>query len=169
MKKNLLMPVAAMLIAVILAACFKTEDIQPCTPNTLAQDRHIIDSFNTANNTNLTWDSEVNWYYQITNPGNGSTPTQDSLVTFKIVGKTMANIQFMSVEVTDPRNSQGWYTDPLLKFSLVKLAEGGTIRVVVPSSLNGLNCRPGQTSTGQTIPGNSQLIYDVTLTDVRKP
>lgn len=170
MKKAIWMPVAAIMAAVVLTACFKKDDTVRCTPNTLQRDREIIDSFALENGLDLTWDNSDtgNVYFQIISEGSGSMPTLDSLVTFEIAGKTITGTKIVEEEVTDAKYSIRDYQNGILSYSLRKLKVGGTIKIVIPSSLNGLACNQGQTSSGAVIPPNSQFVYDITLTGVKE-
>lgn len=169
MKKTIWIALILVIASIGFNACIKKDKVDPCTPNTLARDRAIIDSAAMANGWNLQWDSEKSVYFEIINPGSGSKPTSDSLVAFTATGQTLNAVKFADAKVETATYPLSYYNDLLLTYSLVKLQKGGSIRVIIPSLLNGYSCNPAQTNTGASIPGNSQFVYTISLTDVKKP
>ncbi|MFT4092112.1 MAG: hypothetical protein QM640_00640 [Niabella sp.] len=167
MKKIFWLPVATVMITVVFTACLKSDDTTSCTNNTLAQDQHIIDSFAAVSGLELTWDSDNYLYYQVMDPGTGSTPTSDSLVAFTWVGTTMSGTQFTSYTASTATYSLSYYDNSLLTYALTKLQEGGSIKIIFPSSVS-YGCS-ATTVNNVTIPGNSQIVYDISLTDVANP
>ena len=103
--------------------------------------------------------SSTGIYYKIANPGTGSAITVDSTVTAKYTGKLLNGNVF---DKSDAGASfllsgtiAGWrQTVPLLK-------EGGSMRIVVPSSqAYGMAGNP-------SIPAFSPLDFDITVTEVK--
>lgn len=169
MKKLFWMFSITLATTLFISSCVKDDKTPPCTPNTLARDRQIIDSAAAVNGWNLVWDLDKSVYYEIVNPGSGSKPTADSLVAFTATGKTLTDVQIANVSVSTAAYPLSYYNDLMLTYALLQLQKGGVMRIVIPSSLNGYSCNQVQTTTGATIPGNSQFVYTITLTDVKTP
>lgn len=171
MKKKFWLPVAAVVTALALTACLKNDDVVRCTPNELSRDRAIIDSFALKNSLDLIWDGTDTGqlYVQIINPGTGSMPSLDSIVAFKLSGKLLngTEISKAEIKVTDAKYRLRELNNGVLNYGLRKIKEGGSIKLIVPSRLNGLNCTQGQGQNGTIIPANSQIVYDLTLDDVK--
>ncbi|MCH5597003.1 FKBP-type peptidyl-prolyl cis-trans isomerase [Niabella ginsengisoli] len=171
MKKSFWLPMMAVVTALALTACLKNEDdVVRCTPNSLERDRAIIDSFAFENDLNLTWDATDTGqiYVQIISEGTGSMPNLDSLVAFKMTAKLLSGSEILAADVTTATNSVRYYNNFIIAYSLRKLREGGSLKIIVPSRNNGLNCNEGRAENGNVIPSNSQIIYDVSLTDVKQ-
>src|SRR5690606_3068650 len=173
MKKKLWIPAAAVVTALVLTACFKNDDdVAQCTPNTLAQDQHVIDSFINENGYDyLTYNSTYYVYTGVTGAGTGSTPKADSLIAFKysirlMNGTTLGTSDTISTYGSQPlRLSDLQSTEPILYNAFQGIGESGSIRVIAPSSLYsytsliyGGGCKQ-QTSADGTIviPAYSQL------------
>lgn len=171
MKKAIWMPLAAIMVAVMLTACFKKDDTVQCTSNTLTRDKQIIDSILGSEISSYTFDEQASLYYRIDEPGSGEQPTTtDSLVAFKYVGRILngfgdgAIIDSLTVKeatykVSDFSGLIG------VTYALPKIRKGGSISVIIPSSqLFGCN----EVNGVNRIPANSQLIYQYDLTDVKR-
>lgn len=176
MKKTVLVLLVTLFSTVFVVSCLKNDDDVQCTSYTLEQDKHIIDSFMNKKGYTLTYNTDTGVYSGIITPGQGSMPTADSIVYFKFVGTLMDGtiVDSASTTATSTQPLKNYYAStwpfvPLFAyFALPKLKEGGTMRIIIPSSRNA-GCYSYQTPLGKTVPANSQIIYDVTLTDVKKP
>ncbi|WP_018628216.1 hypothetical protein [Niabella aurantiaca] len=173
MKKTLLIPVTAVVAAVTMfAACVKN-DGPSCVPYTLEQDKHIIDSFINANSLEsvITYSAESSWYEGTMDPGAGSMPKADSIISFKYSISLMDGTVIFASD-TIKQNDDGSpiklsnIKDPLNSV-FAELQKGGKYRYIYPSSVY-FSCAP-QTINGKTVPGSSELIYDYTLTEVKAP
>jgi len=97
--------------------------------------------------------------YQIVNPGSGLTPTLTSRVSVRYTGKLMNGSIFDSntgvpVQFLLNQVIAGWQLGlPLIK-------KGGTIRLIIPSSL-----AYGCNASGP-IPGDAVLYFEIELVDV---
>ena len=98
-------------------------------------------------------------YYEIINPGSGSTPTRNSSVSVTYIGKLLNESKFD--EATSPVSLsladviEGWQIGiPLIK-------KGGRIKLIIPSAL-AYGCNPNG-----SIPANSVLYFDISLRDVQ--
>ncbi len=156
MKKLLLASVIS-LSCLLMISCGKT-DSGACQPASVASEKSQMVAYCTTNNINYTEHSS-GILYQIIDPGSGSRPTVDSLVSVVYTGKLMNNTQFdaTSNPITFPLSGviDGW------KIAIPLLQKGGHIKMVIPSSL-------AYSCTGYgSIPPNTPLFFDVTLTDVK--
>ena len=154
MKRNVLL---AFLVAPLLfAACGKTSE--PCVPATVASEKAAMVAYCTANNITYT-EHASGILYEIMSPGLGAQPTLTNTVATVYTGKLLNNTQFdaSANPVSFLLNGviKGWQIAiPLIK-------KGGRIKMVIPSSL-----AYGCNGSG-SIPPNSPLYFEVTLTDVR--
>ena len=137
------------------SSCVKNE---VCKSKTVDSERGTIAGYAAANLIVGTEHSS-GVYYQITNPGNGATPTGTSTVTVKYTGKLLNGQIFdnqttTAVSINLSQVIEGW------KIGLPLIQKGGTIRLIIPSSL-GYGC----VGFG-TVPGNSILYFEIELVDV---
>ncbi len=96
-------------------------------------------------------------YYQVITPGSGTTPTINSHVDVTYTGKFTDNTVFDSGTTDFPLNGviEGWQIGiPLIK-------KGGKIKLIIPPAL-AYGC-----DNYRGIPGNSILVFDVDLLDVK--
>jgi FKBP-type peptidyl-prolyl cis-trans isomerase len=154
MKRNVLL--AFLLAPLLFAACGKTSE--PCVPATVASEKAAMVAYCTANNITYT-EHASGILYEIMSPGLGAQPTLTNTVSTVYTGKMLNNSQFdaSANPVSFLLNGviKGWQIGiPLIK-------KGGRIKMVIPSSL-----AYGCNGSG-SIPANSPLYFEVTLTDVR--
>jgi FKBP-type peptidyl-prolyl cis-trans isomerase len=154
MKRNVLL---AFLVAPLLfAACGKTSE--PCVPATVASEKAAMVAYCTANNITYT-EHASGILYEIMSPGLGAQPTLTNTVSTVYTGKLLNNSQFdaSANPVSFLLNGviEGW------KIGIPLIKKGGRIKMVIPSSL-----AYGCNGSG-SIPANSPLYFEVTLTDVR--
>jgi FKBP-type peptidyl-prolyl cis-trans isomerase FkpA len=145
----------AALVMFLLTGCMKQE--QGCTAVDPKTEEPQIVTYATANGINAVKDYS-GLYYEIINPGSGSTPTANSSVTVAYTGKLLnGNIfdqrSYYSEKMT--ALMEGWQIGlPLIK-------KGGQIKLIIPSSL-AYRC-----IGAPNIPSNAVLYFDVTLIDVK--
>jgi FKBP-type peptidyl-prolyl cis-trans isomerase len=154
MKRNVLL--AFLLAPLLFTACGKTSE--PCVPATVASEKAAMVAYCTANNITYT-EHASGILYEIMSPGLGAQPTLTNTVSTVYTGKLLNNSQFdaSANPVSFLLNGviKGWQIGiPLIK-------KGGRIKMVIPSSL-----AYGCNGSG-SIPANSPLYFEVTLTDVR--
>ena len=143
-------------IALCMVGCVKDKT---CVPKTVASEQATMQSFATANNM-VVQAHPSGMLYQIVNPGNGATPNLASLVSVRYTGKLMNGTIFDS-RTTSPTEFilgqviTGW------QIGVPLLQKGGTIRLIIPSSL-----AYGCTATGP-IPADAVLYFEIELVDVR--
>lgn len=116
-------------------------------------------NYATANGLTVT-DHSSGIQYQVISAGAGQTPTLSSTVSVRYTGKLMDGTVFDSATgtpVTFPLNQviPGW------QLALPLIAEGGLIRVIIPSSL-----AYGCAGYG-SIPPNAVLFFEIQLVDVQ--
>jgi FKBP-type peptidyl-prolyl cis-trans isomerase FkpA len=140
-------------LALTVAGCNKS-DKAGCTPAAEIDAKML--AYISANGITATKHSS-GMYYQIITPGSGATPTINSNVQVTYVGKFTDNTSFDSGTTSFPLNGviEGWQIGiPLIK-------KGGKIKLIIPPGLAyGCNDYRG-------IPGNSILVFDVDLLDVK--
>ena len=129
-----------------------------CTPKTVASEVATMQNFATTNGLTVQTHSS-GLLYQIVNPGSGLTPTLTSRVSVRYTGKLMNGSIFDSntgvpVQFLLNQVIAGWQLGlPLIK-------KGGTIRLIIPSSL-----AYGCNASGP-IPGDAVLYFEIELVDV---
>ena len=151
----------SLLIVVLLSGCLK-KNKESCNYNSCSNKapsgeiQAVLDYLASQGITNAQ-EHCSGVYYVIDNPGSGKQPDACSAVDVNYVGKLTNGTQFDAgthYQNYLTRLIQGWANGvPLIK-------EGGKIRLYIPPSLG------YGSSTYQTIPGNSVLIFDITLNAV---
>jgi len=130
-----------------------------CKDKTVQSEEAAILAYASANGITGTLHSS-GVYYQVTNPGSGLTPTNTSKVFVTYTGKLLNGTQFDAG--TTPAG--GWVLGSLIpgwQIGLPFIQKGGSIKLIIPSSL-AYGC-----AGRRTIPGNSILYFDISLTDVQ--
>ena len=177
MKRKLWIPIAAVAVAFVFTACLKNDDdIVQCTPNTLAQDQHVIDSFMNENEiTYLTYNPSYKAYIGMATPGDGAQPTTNSEIAFRqtiklLNGTVLAND---SIYKNSNTNSNLKYSDfsseSPIHYLLTNGKLNGSMRLIYPSSWNSLGwwgCQSQSLQSGIVVPAYSQIIIDYTLTGI---
>jgi FKBP-type peptidyl-prolyl cis-trans isomerase FkpA len=143
-------------VSLVTSSCMKNDG--GCRNKTVGSEEAAITAYATANGINATRHAS-GLYYQVINPGSGTTPTTSSTVTVKYVGKLLDGTIFdqNSIGVALPLSNviAGW------QIGIPLIQKGGQIKLIIPSSL-AYGC------TGQgPIPANAILYFDVTLVDVQ--
>jgi len=151
MLKNSLLLVLFSSLLFMNGSCIKDG---ACKNKSIDSERSTILAYAATQGLTVTEDPSGIFYY-IVNPGTGASPTASSTVRVNYVGRLTTGTIF--VQTTNPVNIalsqviKGWqYGLPLIK-------AGGTLRLLVPSSL-GYGC----TGFG-TVPENSILDFSIDL------
>lgn len=146
--------VSSMVLAVTLLGCGNKDKGNSCT--TATEDDVKMQKYITDNGVSATKHAS-GLYYQIIEPGTGSTPTINSTVKAKYTGTYTNKTSFDGGEASFPLGGviEGWQIGiPLIK-------QGGKIKLIIPPYLAyGCNDYRG-------IPGNSVLVFDVELLEVK--
>lgn len=137
-------------------ACLKNDN--GCQNKTIQSEEAAILAYATANGIAGTTHSS-GLYYQVTVPGSGPSPTANSNISVKYTGKLMDGTVFDSQTVNPATFNLGG-TIPGFQIGLQLVQKGGTIKMVIPSSL-AYGC-----SGFSTIPGNAILFFEVQLVDI---
>jgi FKBP-type peptidyl-prolyl cis-trans isomerase FkpA len=157
MKKLLLLVLCGGLL-VLGNSCLNNS--KPCTPRTVASEQATIEAYATANGYTMTQHSS-GLYYQVTSPGTGAPPSATSKVFVTYTGKLLNGTVF---DQQSNSAATGWILNQLVtgwQIGLPLIGKGGSIRLIVPSSL-AYGC-----ADNGPIPGNSVLFFDITLVDVQ--
>lgn len=146
------------LSGLLLNSCGKS-DTSGCQPATIASEKAAMVAFCTANSINYTEHSS-GLLYEIILPGSDPAPTISSNVSVVYTGKLLNGTTFdaTSNPITLALSGviDGW------KIGIPLIKKGGRIKLVIPSAL-AYSC----TGAGSSIPPNSPIYFDVTLTDVK--
>jgi FKBP-type peptidyl-prolyl cis-trans isomerase FkpA len=136
-------------------SCLK--DNNSCQDKTVQSEESSILAYATANSISGTTHSS-GVYYQIVAAGTGATPTLSSQVSVTYTGKLLNGTTFdaATTPVTFPLAN----TIPGFQIGLQLIKKGGTIKMIIPSSL-AYRC-----SGSGSVPGNSVLFFEVQLVDV---
>ena len=153
--KGLLNLIAASFLIAGLTSCLKDE----CQEKTVQSEQSEILAFAGANGITATAHSS-GMYYQIINPGSGSTPNSSSQVKVTYTGKLMNGNTFESTSTPTDFLNMSQFIDGWI-VGLPLIAEGGTIKLIIPSSM-----AYGCEAVG-VIPAHSILYFEITLVDVQ--
>ena len=144
--------------AFILNSCNKSE-VSGCQPASIASEKNQMVAYCAANNINYTEDVS-GLLYEIIAPGTGVAPSISSTISAVYTGKLFTGTVFDATAnpITFPLSGviDGW------KIGIPLIKKGGRIKLVIPSAL-AYSC----TGSGSSIPPNTPLFFDVTLTDVK--
>lgn len=151
-------PVA--IIAISFFGCIKQSSTTTCTNQTAASERTQLVAFCAANS--ITYSEDTNGiFYQIIDPGSGSVPTIDSIVTITYTAKFLDGTVLVD-KTTYPETDYLKNFLEGLRIAIPYIKESGHIKIVIPSSLLfGCTGYPG------VVPPNTPLYYDLVLTDVK--
>jgi FKBP-type peptidyl-prolyl cis-trans isomerase len=143
------------IIAGLSSSCLKDNS---CTPKSVDSERAAILAYASANTIVATPHSS-GFYYEIINAGSGPSPTVNSTVSARYVGKLLDGTIFDS-QTVNPVSFVLGNTIPGWQLGLPLIQKGGTIKLLIPSSL-----AYGCTGRG-TIPADAILYFEVNLVDV---
>lgn len=151
MKKILFL----LLSIVVLGACNKDDNASTTAADQLITDIEKIQDYLTENSLNAEY-TETGIYFIIEEEGNDVYPTLASTVNVQYVGKLLNGNVFDSGTIELPLSGfiEGW------KEGLQLFSEGASGILFIPS---GLAYGPNDY---YTIPGNSVLMFDITLISV---
>lgn len=143
---------------VLLNSC-KKSDVSGCQPVAVASEKDAMVAFCTANSITYTQDPS-GLLYQIILPGSDPAPTLSSNISVVYTGKLLNGTTFDAtanpITLALSGVIDGW------KIGIPLIKKGGRIKLVIPSAL-AYSC----TGAGTSIPPNSPIYFDVTLTDVK--
>lgn len=147
-----------LVLSLLLNACGKS-DTSGCQPVPVANEKSVMVAYCLANSINYTEDPS-GLLYEIINPGSGIVPLSTSTVSAVYTGKLFNGTTFDAaanpVSFSLSNVIDGW------KIGIPKIKKGGRIKLIIPSAL-AYSC----TGSGNTIPPNTPLYFDVTLYDVK--
>jgi FKBP-type peptidyl-prolyl cis-trans isomerase FkpA len=160
--RNSLLSVILLFVMFTGVNCVKNST---CSPKTVNSEAPQIQAYATANGINAVAHSS-GLYYEIIDPGTGTTPTLNSKIVITYTGMLLNGTVFD--QRTVPNNDASGPNSPWPLSDLIEawrigiplLKEGGRIKLIVPSAM-----AYGCTGYG-SIPGNAILFFDVTLVDV---
>jgi FKBP-type peptidyl-prolyl cis-trans isomerase FkpA len=118
-------------------------------------------SYLTSNSITAVKDSS-GLYYQVTNAGTGTSPNLCSTIQINYLGK------LVNGSVFDGRDNTVFVLGTLIdgwKIGIPLIKKGGQIRLFIPPSLGYGSSDVRDQSGRVVIPGNSILIFDITLLD----
>jgi FKBP-type peptidyl-prolyl cis-trans isomerase FkpA len=131
-----------------------------CKDKSVQSEQAAILSYASTNGINATAHSS-GMYYEVINPGSGVVPTPTSKVFVSYTGKLLDGTVF---DIQNNPSVTGWQLNGLIQgwqLGLPLIHKGGTIRLLVPSSL-GYGC-----NGFGSVPGNSILYFEIYLADVQ--
>ncbi len=144
--------------SVLLNSCSKS-DTSGCKPASVASEKAQMVAYCSANGINYTEDVS-GLLYEIIAPGSGPAPAITSTISVVYTGKLFNGTTFDATAnpISLPLSGviDGW------KIGIPFIKKGGRIKLIIPSAL-AYSC----TGAGASIPPNTPLYFDVTLTDVK--
>lgn len=155
MKKLILFPFIALFL-LPGTSCVKEK---ACVNKTVASEDGAMLAFASANAITAVRHSS-GLYYQIIAGGSGQVPNLGSTISVTYTGKLMDGTIFEQVGAPTALFPLAQFI-PGWQLGLQQIQKGGTIKLIIPSSL-AYGCK----GFG-TIPGNSVLYFEVTLADVQ--
>ncbi len=154
--KNVTIVFLSVLVMMTGTGCVKD---QGCDDKSPQSEEATIVAYATAEGINAVEHSS-GLYYEIINPGTGNQPNAASKIKATYTGKLLNGTVFDQL-ATPP--AQSWDMSLLIegwKIGLPLIKQGGTIKLIIPSSL-----AYGCNGAGP-IPGDAILYFDVTLVEV---
>ena len=157
--------------SLLLALVMVTATISGCKKDSCPEDNSVapageaqrVEEYLSANSITAT-KHKSNMYYQIIEPGSGGFPGGCSAVTVSYVGRFTSGADFERSDRVAFRLDElisGW------RQGIPLIQKGGVIRLIIPPSLAyGPNNRLDEYGNVK-IPGNSILIFDITLMDIQ--
>lgn len=141
----------------LTGGCLKDDS---CKDKTVQSEQAAMSAFATTNGITTTAHSS-GLLYQIINQGNGQPLTVNSQVSVKYTGKLANGTIFEQVTTATNFFSltgviAGW------QIGLPLIQKGGTIRLIIPSSM-AWGCK----GSGAKIPANSIVYFEIELVDVK--
>lgn len=155
-----------LLCITLLTSCLKKETGCPYSKSTdvaSASEEQAIQAYLSANGIAASRHSS-GMYYEIITPGNGATPDLCSQVVVSYIGK------LTNGSVFDQHSSGVWPLGVLIngwKNGLPLIKKGGRIKLYIPPSLGYGHTDVKDMAGNVIIPGNSILIFDLTLIEVQ--
>ncbi len=150
-----------MLVVAIGPACIKGSTSGSCVDKLPSSEAAAIQAYAAASGITATAHSS-GIYYEIVNPGAGVDPTSTSKIYVRYTAKFVSNNTVFDQATNS--DATGWYLNTLIagwQIGIPLIKEGGTIRLIVPSSL-AYGCRGYH-----TIPGDAVLYFEIELVDVQ--
>jgi FKBP-type peptidyl-prolyl cis-trans isomerase FkpA len=144
-----------------LQGCIKTNNNGQCTDKLVTSETAAMQAYATNHGITPTVHPS-GMMYQVINPGSGTVPTTNSKIFITYTGKLAATDAVFDSK-SDP-SLTGWYLNALIpawQLGIPLIAKGGTIKLIIPSSL-AYGC-----SGYGTIPGDAILYFEITLVDVQ--
>ena len=159
--KNFLIVIALSLFAFGNQGCIKDAVNTPCTDESPQDEQAAILAYANAKGYTVTAHPS-GMYYQVTNPGSGAIPLDNSRVFIEYTGRLISSDAIFDQQ-TNSANT-GWPLNTLIegwRVGLPLIAVGGTIRLIIPSSM-AYGCR----GFGQ-IPGDAVLFFEIKLVAIQ--
>jgi FKBP-type peptidyl-prolyl cis-trans isomerase FkpA len=159
MKRNILFSLIIS-CALISAGCLKSNN-SICTNKLPSSEAAAIQAYATTNGYTMSAHSS-GIYYQVTATGGGVSPLPNSKIFVRYSGRLISNNSVFDSQ-TD-HTQTGWVLNTLIpgwQIGLSLVQEGGSIRLIIPSSL-AYGC------TGYaSIPKDAVLFFEIDLVDVQ--
>jgi FKBP-type peptidyl-prolyl cis-trans isomerase FkpA len=147
-------------LILLFAGCIKGSNTV-CTNKSAQSEAAVMEAYAAAQGYSVS-SHPSGLYYQVVNPGSGAIPMATSKVFIKYTGRLVSSNAIFD-QRTD-HTKTGWAMEgliPGLQIGLPQIAEGGTIRLIVPSEL-AYGCR----GVG-SIPGDAPIFFEIELVDVQ--
>ena len=160
MKRFLLILILVVLVMGV-NGCVKGTTSDPCTNKTPQSEEAAIIAYATAHNYSMT-KHPSGMYYQVVHPGNGAIPLPTSRIYVRYTGRLISSDAIFDSQ-TNPQFT-GWVLESLIpgwQLGLPQIAVGGTVRLIVPSSL-AYGCNPYL-----TLPGDAVLFFEIELVEIQ--
>jgi FKBP-type peptidyl-prolyl cis-trans isomerase FkpA len=148
-------------LSITFSGCIKGAVSEPCVDKTPSQEAAAMQAYAAAKGYSMTVAPE-GYYYQVVDPGSGAIALPTSKIYVKYTGRLISSDAIFDQQADHTQT--GWVLSILIRgwqLGIPNIAEGGTIRLIIPSSL-AYGCRGFA-----TIPANAVLFFEIELVDIQ--
>ena len=160
MKRILIVILVAALVSGT-TGCIKGSTATNCTNKTPESEEAAILAYASAHGYTMSRHPS-GMYYQVVNPGNGAIALPTSRIFVRYQGRLISSDAIFDEQLN--HSLTGWVLETLIpawQLGVTLIAVGGTVRLIVPSSL-AYGCRPYR-----TLPGNAVLFFEIELVEIQ--
>lgn len=159
--RNSYLLVTLSFLAVLFSGCIKGTGVGPCTNKTASSEAAAMQAYATSKGYSMSTTPE-GLFYQVVNPGSGAIAMPTSNLSVTYTGRLISSDAIFDQQTSPNTPTDQWKLQNLIagwQIGIPIIAKGGTIRLIIPSSL-AYGCR----GVGN-LPGDAVLFFEITLVD----